>query len=225
MPDVPPKIQREAEQLRAQLAHHNHCYYVLDAPETSDAEYDRLLRRLQELEAEHPELVTPDSPTQRVGAQPVAAFGTVRHTLPMLSLGNALNADELAEWWRRTADGLEGEAFEVVAEPKLDGLAVELIYEDGQFTLGSTRGDGVTGEVVTENLRTIRSIPLRLRDDAPHLARIEVRGEVYMDKPRFVELNQRRDEEGEAPFANPRNAAAGSLRQLDPRVTATRPLR
>ena len=225
MPDVPPKIQREAELLRAQLAHHNHCYYVLDAPEVTDAEYDRLLRRLQELEAEHPELVTPDSPTQRVGAQPVAAFGTVRHTLPMLSLGNALNAGELAEWWRRTADGLEGEAFEVVAEPKLDGLAVELIYEDAQFTLGSTRGDGVTGEVVTENLRTIRSIPLRLRDDAPHLARIEVRGEVYMDKPRFVELNQRRDEEGEAPFANPRNAAAGSLRQLDPRVTATRPLR
>ncbi len=225
MAKVPAKAQREAEKLRRQLEHHNHCYYVLDRPEVADAEYDRLLRRLQELEEQYPELVTPDSPTQRIGAEPVEAFGTVRHTLPMLSLGNALNPEELAEWWRRASDGLGGEPFEVVAEPKLDGLAVELIYESGRLVLGATRGDGVTGEVVTQNLRTVRSVPLRLRADAVDPPpRLEVRGEVYMEKRRFQELNQRREDEGEPPFANPRNAAAGSLRQLDPRVTARRPL-
>ena len=226
MADVPDAARQEAEWLRATIEHHNHRYYVLDQPEVSDAEYDGLLRRLEALERDYPDLVTPDSPTQRVGAEPVEAFGTVRHALPMLSLGNALNADEFGEWYGRTRDGLEGELFELVAEPKLDGLAVELVYEQGRFVLGSTRGDGVTGEDVSENLRTIQSIPLRLRPasgEAP--SRLEVRGEVYMDRDRFAELNARREEAGEPPFANPRNAAAGSLRQLDPRITASRPLR
>ena len=226
MAEIPPDVRAQALDLHKQLQHHNYRYYVLDQPDISDADYDQLLRQLEALEAQYPELVTPDSPTQRVGAQPVEAFGTVRHTLAMLSLGNALNEAELREWYTRTAKDLDGESFEIVAEPKLDGLAVELVYEDGRLVLGSTRGDGVTGEVVTENLRTIRSIPLRLRDDTVrHPARIEVRGEVCMDRDKFRILNEAREEAGEAPFANPRNAAAGSLRQLDPRVTATRPLR
>jgi len=226
MPDVPDAVRHEAERLCAEIQHHNHCYYVLDQPEISDADYDRLLRRLQELEEQYPELVTPESPTQRVGAEPVEAFGTVRHSIPMLSLGNALDEAEFREWYQRAADGLDGEPFEMVAEPKLDGLAVELVYEDGRFVLGSTRGDGVTGEDVTQNLRTIRSIPLRLRSASRRPpARLEARGEVYMDRDRFVELNERREEAGEQPFANPRNAAAGSLRQLDPGITASRPLR
>ena len=226
MADVPDDVLREAETLRTQLEHHNYCYYVLDQPEIPDADYDLLLRRLQAIEEHYPTLVTPESPTQRVGAQPLEAFGTVRHSTPMLSLGNALTEEEFREWHQRTADGLEGDAFELVAEPKLDGLAVELVYEAGRFVLGSTRGDGVTGEDVTQNLRTVRSVPLRLRTDARQPpARLEVRGEVYMDRARFVELNARREEAGEPRFANPRNAAAGSLRQLDPTVTADRPLR
>ena len=227
MAHVPADARKQAEALRSQIQHHNHCYYVLDRPEISDADYDKLFRRLQELEASYPDLVTPDSPTQRVGAEPVEAFGTVRHSLPMLSLDNALNEAKLRNWYYETVTkGLAGEPFELVGEPKLDGLAVELIYEDGRFSLGSTRGDGVTGEVVTQNLRTIRSIPLRLRPrKGQPPARLEVRGEVYMDKDKFAQLNRRREEAGEPPFANPRNAAAGSLRQLDPRVTASRPLR
>jgi len=226
MPDVPDAVRQEAERLCAEIQRHNHCYYVLDQPEISDADYDRLLRRLQELEEQYPELVTPESPTQRVGAEPVEAFGTVRHSIPMLSLGNALDEAEFREWHQRAADGLDGEPFEMVAEPKLDGLAVELVYEDGRLTLGSTRGDGMTGEDVTQNLRTIRSLPLRLRAAARQApARLEARGEVYMDKEQFLKLNERREEAGEPRFANPRNAAAGSLRQLDPRVTAGRPLR
>ena len=226
MATVPDDVRKEADKLRAELEHHNYCYYVLDAPEVSDAKYDKLLRRLQELEQEYPELVTPESPTQRVGAQPVEAFGTVRHSIPMLSLGNALDEDEFREWYQRTSDGLEGEAFELVAEPKLDGLAVELVFENGRFTLGATRGDGVTGEDVSQNLRTVRSIPLRLHTaKRKPPARVEARGEVFMDRDKFVELNARREEAGEPRFANPRNAAAGSLRQLDPRVTASRPLR
>jgi len=218
-------VRREVEKLRREIEHHNYCYYILDQPEVSDAQYDKLFRRLQELEEKYPELLTPDSPTQRVGAEPVEAFGTVRHSIPMLSLDNALNRDELAEWHKRTSDGLAGEEFEVVAEPKLDGVAVELIYEEGRFSLGATRGDGVTGEDVSQNLRTIRSIPLRLRTrKAGAPTRLEARGEVYMEKARFAELNRRREEGGEPPFANPRNAAAGSLRQLDPRITASRPL-
>ncbi|HPD16288.1 MAG TPA: NAD-dependent DNA ligase LigA [Planctomycetota bacterium] len=225
MAEVPARIRDEAERLRKQIEHHNHCYYVLDRPEVSDAEYDRLFDRLARLEAEYPELVTPESPTQRVGGQPVAAFGTVRHTIPMLSLGKVTSEGELAEWWRRTADGLGGEPFEVVAEPKLDGLAVELVYEGGRLVLGSTRGDGETGEDVTQNLRTIKAIPVVLREErVKPPARIEVRGEVYMEKQRFAELNRRIEEAGQEPFANPRNAAAGSLRQLDPRITASRPL-
>lgn len=226
MTDVPPLLRAEAERLRKQLEHHNYCYYVLDRPEVSDAEYDRLFDRLSKLEADYPALVTPDSPTQRVGAQPVEAFGTVRHTLPMLSLGKVTSEGELADWWRRTSEGLGGEAFEAVAEPKLDGLAVELVYENGRFVLGSTRGDGETGEDVTQNLRTIKAVPLALLGErvAPP-ARLEVRGEVYMEKQHFAELNRRVEEAGQEPFANPRNAAAGSLRQLDPRVTASRPLR
>ncbi|MBM4039449.1 MAG: NAD-dependent DNA ligase LigA [Planctomycetes bacterium] len=221
MAHTTPEVRREAERLRREIEHHNHCYYVLDKPEISDAAYDRLFDRLAELERQHPELVTPDSPTQRVGAQPVEAFGTVRHSLPMLSLDKATSQAELAEWWKRTSDGLGGEPFEAVAEPKLDGLAVELVYEDGRLVLGATRGDGETGEDVTQNLRTIRSIPLQLAS-AP--ARLEARGEVYIEKQRFAELNRRLEEAGEEPFANPRNAAAGSLRQLDPRITASRPL-
>jgi DNA ligase (NAD+) len=223
MAPVPDEILREAQELREKLDHHSYCYYVLDQPEVSDAEYDRLFRRLEALEAEHPDLVTPDSPTQRVGAEPVEAFGTVTHTIPMLSLGNALSRDELDEWLQRTSDGLDGEPFDIVAEPKLDGLAVELIYEHGMLVLGATRGNGVTGEDVTQNLRTVKAIPLRLRAEGVP-PRLEVRGEVYMHKGRFEELNEQRRAADDAPFANPRNAAAGSLRQLDPRVTATRPL-
>jgi len=225
MGKVPEKVVREVEELRRQIEHHNYCYYVLDQPEISDAEYDRLMRRLQELEEQYPELVVPESPTQRVGAQPVEQFGTVRHSIPMLSLDNALDEQEFREWWKRTSDGLGGEPFEVVAEPKLDGLAVELIYENGRFSLGATRGDGYTGEDVTQNLRTIRSVPLRLRKrDGGVPTRLEARGEVYMEVERFREFNRQREAAGEQPFANPRNAAAGSLRQLDPRVTASRPL-
>ena len=221
----PHDVRQEAERLRREIEHHNHAYYVLDKPEITDAAYDELFDRLLELETQYPDLVTPDSPTQRVGAQPVEAFGTVRHSIPMLSLDKALTETELAEWYKRTSDALGGEPFEVVAEPKLDGLAVELIYEDGRLVLGATRGDGVTGEDVTQNLRTIRAIPLQLRSDtAPPPARIEARGEVYMEKAKFAELNRGLEDKGEEPFANPRNAAAGSLRQLDPKVTASRPL-
>ena len=228
MGEVPLDAQREAERLRKAIQHHNHCYYVLDKPEITDAEYDELFDRLVGLEREHPELVTLDSPTQRVGAQPVEAFGAVRHSRPMLSLGKVTSDAELTKWWQDTAKGLEGESFEVVAEPKLDGLAVELVYEDGRLVLGATRGDGETGEDVTQNLRTIRSIPLQLTSrrfqTCGRLRRLEARGEVYMDKRRFAELNRGLEDAGEEPFANPRNAAAGSLRQLDPRITAARPL-
>jgi len=225
MSKVPAEIQREAEKLRREIEHHNYCYYVLDRPEVPDSEYDKLFDRLSKLEKKHPELVTPDSPTQRVGAQPVEEFGTVRHSIPMLSLDKALSEDELKEWYRRASDGLGGESFEAVAEPKLDGLAVELVYEHGRFVLGATRGDGETGEDVSQNLRTIRSIPMQLHTDkAKPPARLEARGEVYIEKAKFAELNARLEEKGEEPFANPRNAAAGSLRQLDPRITASRPL-
>ncbi len=225
MAKTPADARREAEKLRREIEHHNYCYYVLDRPEVSDAEYDRLFERLVELERQYPELVTPDSPTQRVGAQPAEAFRAVRHSLPMLSLDKATTEGELAEWWKRTSDGLGGEPFEVIAEPKLDGLAVELVYEDGRLVLGATRGDGETGEDVTQNLRTIKAVPLLLRSDKRKPPpRLEARGEVYMEKQRFAELNRSLEEEGEEPFANPRNAAAGSLRQLDPRITASRPL-
>ncbi len=217
------KIQRRIEALRTQLHHHNYSYYVLDAPEIPDAEYDRLLRELQDLEAQHPDLITPDSPTQRVGAEPLKEFAQVRHELPMLSLANAFDAAEMEAFDRRARERLEVAQIQYTAEPKLDGLAVSLLYEDGVLVRAATRGDGTTGEDVTQNVRTIDSVPLRLRGtDCPQA--LEVRGEVYMSKMGFERLNDDQSERGERTFVNPRNAAAGSLRQLDPRISAQRPL-
>jgi DNA ligase (NAD+) len=221
------EAERQIEQLRQQLHHHNYRYHVLDDPEITDAEYDQLMRRLQELEAAFPDLVRPDSPTQRVGATPLGEFGTVFHSLPMLSLDNAFSPGEVREFDARIKRQLgQSDPIEYVAEPKIDGLAVELVYEDGLLIQGSTRGDGVRGEDITQNLRTIKTIPLRLIAAArsPMPRRLEVRGEVYMNKRDFQRLNARREEEGAPVFANPRNASAGSLRQLDPRITAGRPL-
>ncbi|RLE13340.1 DNA ligase (NAD(+)) LigA [Candidatus Aerophobetes bacterium] len=219
------EAKKEIERLRKEIRHHDYRYYVLNEPEISDAEYDKLMRRLQKLEEMFPDLTTPDSPTQRVGAPPKEEFGTVRHSIPMLSLSNAFEESEVYDFDRRVKKGLNGGKPEYVAEPKIDGLAVEIVYERGMMRVGSTRGDGEVGEDITENLKTIRSIPLRLREDelpAPQL--IEVRGEVYMRKDEFRKLNELRERRGEPLFANPRNAAAGSLRQLDPKVTASRPL-
>jgi DNA ligase (NAD+) len=217
-------VQHELAELRRAIAYHDHRYHVLDAPEITDAEYDALFRRLQELEKAHPELVTADSPTQRVGAAPLTAFGTVRHGQQMLSLANVTTREEMAEFDARVRRLLGRESVEYVVEPKLDGLAVELVYEDGVFVVGSTRGDGIVGEDVTANLRTVRSVPLRLRDDRPVPRRLELRGEVYLPVAAFRALNREREEAGLPVFANPRNSAAGSLKQLDPRMTAARPL-
>lgn len=216
-------VRHRIEELRKQINHHNYRYYVLDAPLIPDAEYDRLLRELQTLEEQHPELITPDSPTQRVGAGPLKKFGAVTHEVPMLSLANAFSEQEVLDFDRRVRERLATEAVEYSAEPKLDGLAVSLLYRDGVFTQGATRGDGVTGEDVTQNLRTIGAIPLRLYG-AGYPALLEVRGEVYLPKAAFAELNAGARARGEKIFANPRNAAAGSLRQLDPKITARRPL-
>jgi len=216
------RAERRIEELRELIRYHDWRYYVLDAPEISDAEYDRLMRELEELERAFPDLVTPDSPTQRVGGSPAQQFGTVRHRLPMLSLANAFDVDELRAFHRRVTEAL-GETPEYVVEPKIDGLSVALRYEHGVLIRGATRGDGEVGEDVTANLRTIRSIPLRLRTSNPPPV-LEVRGEVYMSRQAFEQLNRARRERGEPPFANPRNAAAGSVRQLDPRVTAQRNL-
>ena len=221
------EAERQIEQLRQQLQYHNYRYHVLDDPQITDAEYDQLMRRLQELEAAFPELIRPDSPTQRVGATPLEAFGTVLHSLPMLSLENAFSAEEVRDFDARIRRQLgQSDRIDYVAEPKIDGLAVELVYVDGLFVQGSTRGNGVRGEDITQNLRTIKTIPLRLiavaQDPLPQ--HLEVRGEVYMTKGDFQRLNARREEEGEPTFANPRNASAGALRQLDPRITAGRPL-
>ncbi len=216
-------IAARAAALRDQINHHNHLYYVLDAPEIPDAEYDRLLRELQDIEAEHPELRAADSPTQRVGAEPVAAFGKVRREIPMLSLANAYSEDEFRDFDRRVRAGLDREAVVYNAEPKLDGVAVSLVYRDGVFVEGATRGDGVTGEDITRNLRTIHRIPLRLYGEGwPPL--LEVRGEVYLPKQAFETINDEALRKGERLFANPRNAAAGGLRQLDPKMTAARRL-
>lgn len=216
--------QQRLAELRSLIAHHNNRYHVRDEPEISDAEFDRLFRELQELEQQHPEWVTPDSPTQRVGAQPREGFPTVEHTIPMLSLDNASNLEELRAFDARLRRFLKREEIiHYTAEPKYDGVAVELRYDEGRFTLGSTRGDGRTGEDVTHNLKTIRSLPLRLQGrPAPKL--LEVRGEVFMPLEHFDRLNRGRLAEGLEPFANPRNATAGTLRQLDPRVSASRPL-
>ncbi len=221
------KVKEEIERLREEINYHNYRYYVLDSPVISDAEYDALFRRLVELESKYPHLITPDSPTQRVGAKPLEEFGTVRHTIPMLSLNNAFDPQEVIEFDERVKRFLGiDEEIEYVAEPKLDGLAVELIYEEGRFVKGATRGDGYVGEDVTQNLKTIKSIPLRVLRDSPNPVprRLEVRGEVFMPIEAFEKLNKEREIKGEPLFANPRNAAAGSVRQLDPRITASRPL-
>jgi DNA ligase (NAD+) len=215
---------RRAQALRTQLDEHNYRYYVLDDPSVTDAEYDALFRELQGLEAAHPDLVVPDSPTQRVGASPVSAFGGVRHEQPMLSLDNAFSEEEVRAFDRRARERLGSDAeLPYSAEPKLDGLAVSLVYEQGRLVRAATRGDGFTGEDVTHNVRTIRAVPVHLRGRTlPD--RLEVRGEVYMPRDGFAALNARLVADGARPFVNPRNAAAGSLRQLDPRVTAARPL-
>lgn len=217
----------EAERLRKELRHHEYLYYVMDAPTITDAEYDRLMIRLREIEAEYPEDVPADSPTQRVGGKVNPEFTEVKHLTPLLSLGNAFSADELRAFDERVRNGLpNGSEVEYVLEPKIDGLACSLVYENGKLVRAATRGDGVVGENVTANVRTIRAIPLTLTvpagEEVPEL--LDVRGEVYMPRHEFMRLNEERAEKGEAEFANPRNAAAGSLRQLDPQVTAKRSL-
>ena len=219
-------VKRRIEELRDLIRKYDYYYYVLNRPLVSDAEYDELFRELQELEEKYPQFITPDSPTQRVGAPPAEEFKQVRHAVPMLSLQNCFTEEEFLEWDRRIKRMLGTEEVAYVCEPKLDGLGVELVYEDGVFTVGSTRGDGYVGEDVTTNLKTIKQIPLRLlADEIPPPRLLEVRGEVYMEKEDFKHLNEERARRGEPLFANPRNAAAGSLRQLDPSVTAARPLK
>jgi DNA ligase (NAD+) len=216
------KVRQTIAQLRKTINHHNYHYYVLDSPEISDAEYDELMKELKQLEAEHPELVTPDSPTQRIGAPPVEAFGIVEHPRPLLSLANAFSYEELAAWHKRVSNLLGGPQFDLVCEPKIDGLAVALTYVDGLLVTGATRGDGYRGENITQNLKTVRSIPLSVSKEAP--SRFEVRGEVYLPRAGFKRLNEERAREELPLFANPRNAAAGSVRQLDSGITARRPL-
>jgi DNA ligase (NAD+) len=211
---------RRAAELRAAINEANHRYHVLDQPSIADSEYDALMRELQQLEAEHPDLVTPDSPTQRVGAPPSSQFASVRHPQPMLSLANARNEAELRAWAERLERLLDGDPFQLVSEPKIDGLAVSLVYQDGLLARGATRGDGVTGEDVTPNLRTVRTIPLRI----PHTGMVEVRGEIYLPLSGFEQVNRERAEAGLPTFMNPRNSAAGSLRQQDSSITAGRPL-
>jgi len=231
MPSAQTAAERIAE-LRSEIDAHNYRYYVLDEPSVPDAEYDRLFKELRALEAEHPELVTPESPTQRVGGEALAAFGQVRHEVPMLSLGNAFEEQDLTDFDRRAREGLDlpagdlfgdGAELEYSCEPKLDGLAVSLLYENGHLVRGATRGDGSTGEDISANVRTVRNIPLKLHGSG-WPAVLEVRGEIYMPKAGFEALNARQLESGGRPFANPRNAAAGSLRQLDSKITASRPL-
>lgn len=217
------KVKARIEELRSLINYHNYRYYVLDSPEISDAEYDALMRELRELEEAYPQFITPDSPTQKVGAPPLEEFGTVEHRVPMLSLANAFSYEELTAWYKRIKRMLGGRDFDLVCELKMDGLAVSLTYENGLFVTGATRGDGYRGEDVTPNLKTVRSIPLSIpRDQAPSL--LEVRGEVFLTKAAFKKINEERAAEGLPLFANPRNAAAGSVRQLDSRITARRPL-
>ncbi len=218
------EIRKRVEQLRAEINDHNYRYYVLDTPVTSDAQYDKLLRELQSLEAQHPDLITPDSPTQRVGAAPAQEFGEVRHRLPMTSMDNAFDADEARAWDERVRKGLATDtAVPYTAEPKFDGTSISLRYEGGVLVQAGTRGDGSTGEDVTLNVRTIRTVPLKLHGQGwPKV--LEVRGEIVIPKQAFEKLNAEQLKQGGKLFANPRNAAAGSLRQLDPRITATRPL-
>ena len=217
--------EKRIPELRGILQDHNYRYYVMDDPTISDGEYDTILRDLQSLERENPNLVTSDSPTQRVGSHPVSEFGTIKHRIPMLSLANAMNEAELVAFDERMQKGLDQESVTYMAEPKLDGLGVELVYENGTFIHGSTRGDGFTGEDITHNLKTIRGIPLSLRtNDLPAPPLLEIRGEVFIRKNDFKDLNEKQELNEKSAFANPRNAAAGSLRQLDPTITAERPL-
>lgn len=214
-------LERQAEALRKEIRHHSYLYYVLDQPEITDYEFDKLYRRLVDLEATHPELITPDSPTQRVGGRASDDFSKVRFKKPMLSLTNVFNAEELRDFDRRVRNGLGAEPVEYITELKIDGLSMNLVYRDGLLVQGLTRGDGRVGEDVTANVRTIRTIPLRIENAPPYM---EIRGEVFMPRSSFARLNGERDEAGLMPFANCRNAAAGSLRQLDPHVTAARNL-
>jgi DNA ligase (NAD+) len=217
------KAKKRIEELREKINYHNYRYYVLDSPEISDAEYDELLRELEELEKRFPELITPDSPTQRVGAPPAEGFKPVRHFERMFSLSDAFDIDELMEFFNRVEKALPGESIEYVCELKIDGTAVSLLYEDGVYVRGATRGDGEVGEDITPNIKTIRTVPLRLLLKSPPRI-LEVRGEAYLSKEEFKRINKEREENGEPLFANPRNAAAGSLRQLDPAITAKRNL-
>ncbi|MDE2180535.1 MAG: NAD-dependent DNA ligase LigA [candidate division NC10 bacterium] len=217
-------LRAQVEELRRLIRRHEYLYYVLDRPEITDAEFDKLFQRLQQLEATHPELITPDSPTQRVGGQPVEGFASVQHKAAMLSLDNAYNADELREFEARMKRALPGEHFTYVVEPKVDGLGVALLYEDGRLVRGATRGDGRYGEEVTHNLMTVRNLPRRLHGPLAKFTALEVRGEIFMWRQAFEKLNRGLETEGEEPFANPRNAAAGSVRQKDSQVTASRPL-
>lgn len=224
--NVSATTRKKVDALRKKIRYHNHRYHALDDPEIPDVEYDRLMHELQILEQENPKLITPSSPTQRVGEIPISAFGTVQHQMPMLSLGNAFSEDELQSFDRRVVDRLELEDARIVqyaAEPKLDGAAVSLLFEDGQLVRGATRGDGTTGEDISHNVRTIQAIPLQLVGSG-YPKRLEVRGEVFMPKAGFEAYNEKARAAGEKTFVNPRNAAAGSLRQLDPKLTAARPL-
>lgn len=220
------EIKEKIEKLRQEIEYHNYRYYVLDSPVISDSEYDRMMRELQGLEEKYPEFQSPNSPTQRVGAKPLEEFATVTHTIPMLSLANAMSEEEVIEFDKRVKKLLGVTELEYVIEVKIDGLAVELVYVNGEFVLGSTRGDGFIGEDITQNLKTIKSIPMRLlrTENVVIPERLEVRGEVYMGRKEFEELNKKRGLTGEPIFANPRNAASGSVRQLDPRITASRKL-
>ena len=218
-----PATTRRVNELRREINDHNYRYHVLDSPVVSDAQYDALMTELQELEERYPDLVTSDSPTQRVGAPPAEGFAAVEHPVPLLSLGNAFDGTQLAAWHKRAQNLLDGASFDLVCELKIDGLAIALTYEDGRLVRGATRGDGLQGEDVTLNLRTIRSIPLALLGDR-HPRRLEVRGEIYLPRAAFDRLNEERVAQGEPPYANPRNTAAGSLRQMDPSATASRPL-
>ena len=223
---APESVRKRVEKLREEIEYHNTRYYILDQPEISDAEYDRLMKELQEIEEQYPEFRSPNSPTQRIGASPLESFAIVRHSIPMLSLANGFSESEARDFDKRVKKILGSSAeVDYVSEPKLDGLAVELVYEEGQFLVGSTRGDGINGENITQNLRTIRTVPLQLmRKEVPFPERLEVRGEIIMEIKKFKALNRKREEAREPVFANPRNAAAGSVRQLDPRITTERPL-
>jgi len=218
------KIKKEIRRLRNEIGCHDRCYYVLDQPEISDKEYDDLMKRLKELEAQHPELITPDSPTQRIGAEPIKEFKTVKHKIKMLSLDNTYSIKELKDWDKRVHKTLGREKLEYIVELKIDGASASFIYKDGVFFLGASRGDGRIGENISVNLRTMRSLPLSLLTSAkhrfPHI--LEVRGEVYMNRKNFERLNKQRRDEGEMLFVNPRNAASGSLKLLDPQITAKR---